>query len=94
MNRQTLAELLPEQGDTFPRRSSIEIISGKTLAKTGSWHKAIVLAKTGDRMQLRLYGWQKNKDGEWRVRQKFNISKRYAAKVSEILDAFATEGAK
>ena len=91
MYRRTLVELLNEPGDTFPSRSSIEIISGKTLARTGSWHKAIVLVRSGEKRQLRLYGWQRNKDGEWRVRQKFNISKGYAAKISEILDSFATE---
>ena len=64
------------------------MLAGKTLTRTQSWHKAIVLVSVGNKKQLRLFGWRKNKDGEWRVGQKFNISKGYAAKISEILDAF------
>jgi len=91
MRRKSLTELLDEPGDAFPRRSSIKIVCGKTLVKTSKWHKAVVLAEVDNKRQLRLCGWQETTDGEWRFRQKFNISKGYAARLSEILDAFATE---
>ena len=91
MYQRTLEELLNEPGDSFPKRSEkITIISGRTLTKTQNWHKAIVLVVINEKKQLRLYGWRKNKDGQWRVGQNFNISKGYAAKISEILDAFVT----
>ena len=64
---------------------------GKTLAKTPNWLKAAVLVDVGEKHQIRLCGWQLNKEGEWRLRQKFNVSKGFAAKVSLILDTFATE---
>lgn len=84
-----LTELLNEPGDVFPKRSELVILRGKTLAKTPTWHKAAVLVKVGEKQQLRLYGWQRTKTGEWRVRQKFNIAKSYAPTIGEILEAFA-----
>jgi hypothetical protein len=86
-----LRNLLDQAGDKFPRRSELKIVCGKVLARTGTWLKAAVLVRVGDTDQLRLCGWQLNQEGEWRLRQKFNISKSYAAKVSLILDTFATE---
>ncbi len=87
----TLDELLTEPPETFPSKSKIKILRGRTLAKTGTWHKAIVLVDLDGKTQLRLYGWNKNKEDVWKVRQKFNISKGYAAKIAHILDVFATE---
>ncbi|MHA2023839.1 MAG: hypothetical protein ACTSWQ_09280 [Candidatus Thorarchaeota archaeon] len=87
----TLEELLHEPAESFPSRSTIKILQGRTLVKTGTWHKAIVLIDMDGKKQLRLYGWNKNKENVWKVRQKFNISRRYAAKLAHILDAFATE---
>ncbi|MFX0174382.1 MAG: hypothetical protein ACFE9L_21095 [Candidatus Hodarchaeota archaeon] len=55
-----LKELLPET-DKFPVGSGIKIIRGKTLAKTSVWWKAVVLIKTREKEQIRLYGWQKTK---------------------------------
>ncbi len=72
----------------FPLGEGIKVIGGKTLAKTGSWLKAIILVEVGEKKQLRFYGWQKNKEGIYKVRQKFNVSKGYAAKVGEIMFAF------
>ena len=83
--------MLDEPGDTFPKRSKLEITRGKTLAKTPTWHKAAVLVEVGGKWQLRLLGWQLNKEGEWRLRQKFNISQGYAAQLAEILESFAME---
>ena len=81
-------ELLTET-EGFPATGTgITIIRGKTLAKTGSWHKAVVLVETSGKKQIRLYGWQKNKEGEWKLRQKFNISKGYSVNLAEILIAF------
>ena len=82
-----LEELLPET-EGFPTGEGIKIIRGKTLVKTGSWLKAILLVEVSDKKQIRLYGWQKNKAGEWKLRQKFNISKGYSETLASILVAF------
>ncbi|MFW9830977.1 MAG: hypothetical protein ACFFD8_04320 [Candidatus Thorarchaeota archaeon] len=80
--------LLDEPGDSFPRRSELKIIRGKTLTKTPSWHKAIVLVELAKGRQLRLVGWQRNKEGDWRMRQKFNIAKSYAFIIAEVCEAY------
>lgn len=82
-----LEELLPET-EGFPTGEGIKIIRGKTLVKTGSWLKAILLVEVSDKKQIRLYGWQKNKADEWKLRQKFNISKGYSETLASILVAF------
>lgn len=82
-----IEDLLPET-EGFPTGTGIKIIRGKTLAKTGTWLKAVILVETQNKKQIRLYGWQKNKDGEYKLRQKFNISKGYSIKLAEILIAF------
>lgn len=83
-----IEDLLPQTEEIFPVGDGIKIIRGKTLAKTGQWLKAILLVEVGDKKQLRMYGWQKNKEGDYKLRQKFNISKGYSADVAEILMAF------
>ena len=86
----SLHELLTDDIEEFPVSKTIKVVAGKRLAKTASWLKAIVLVETGGgKHQIRLYGWQKNKAGEWKVRQKFNISKGYADKLSQICLAFS-----
>lgn len=89
---QLLQKLLPEHPSRFPAK--VKLLCGKTLAKTGTWWKAITMAEVGregdPRYQLRLYGWQKNKEGVWKQRQKFNISSaRYIAEVISAIQAFA-----
>ena len=85
-----LEKLLDEEPDAFPVGKTVKALRGKTVAKTAQWLKAIVLVDVGNnKKQLRMYGWQKNKEGEYKVRQKFNISKGYANRLSEILVAFA-----
>ncbi len=86
-----LVELLDEPGDRFPQRSNLKILRGKTLTKTPTWIKAVVLVEVEGKPQLRLCGWQRKKEGEWRLSQKFNISRAYAIKISEILEAYAHE---
>ncbi len=86
-----LSTLLDEPGESFPKRSELKIIRGKTLTKTPSWHKAIVLVELAKSQQLRLVGWQRNKEGKWRMRQKFNIAKGYAFIIAEVLEAYAQE---
>ncbi|MFW9934895.1 MAG: hypothetical protein ACFFDU_05255 [Candidatus Thorarchaeota archaeon] len=86
-----LSTLLDEPGETFPRRSDLKILRGKTLTKTPTWHKAIILVQLSKGHQLRLVGWQLNKKGEWRLRQKFNISRGYALNISEVCEAYANE---
>ena len=91
-----LKSLLPEDGRKFPIGEGICAIRGKTLAKTKQWWKAILLIKTtfGDyeRYQLRLYGWQKNKEGVYKVRQKFNVSiSPYISDIISILQIFVQE---
>jgi len=83
-----LEELLPETND-FPVGSGIIAIRGKTLAKTSEWWKAVVLIKSRNKEQLRFYGWQKNKEGEYKTRQKFNVSRGYASRLARILMAFS-----
>ena len=84
-----IMELLNDDTSEFPVSKTIKVLAGKRLAKTSSWLKAIVLVETGNKKQLRLYGWQKNKEGVWKVRQKFNISKGYSQKLSTIFSSFS-----
>jgi len=83
-----LMELLGDSTD-LPVSSTIKVLAAKRLAKTSTWLKAICLVETGGKRQIRLYGWQKNKEGVWKVRQKFNISKGYSKKLSDIFAAFS-----
>ncbi len=87
----SLRELLPDNPEEFPVSKTIKVVAAKRLAKTASWLKAIVLVEMsgGKKHQIRLYGWQKNKAGEWKVRQKFNISQGYSEKLSQICHAFS-----
>ncbi len=85
-----LKELLTDPIEEFPVSKSLKLVAAKRLAKTASWLKAICLIEmAGGKFQVRLYGWQKNKAGEWKVRQKFNISKGYSGKLSQIFQAFS-----
>jgi len=86
-----LKELLPET-EGFPTGKGIKVIRGKTLTKTPSWLKAILLVENRGKEQVRLYGWQLV-DGTYKVRQKFNISHGYSADIAEILMAFYTMNA-
>ncbi|MHA1214287.1 MAG: hypothetical protein ACTSPG_03260 [Candidatus Hodarchaeales archaeon] len=84
-----LLDLLDDNPEEFPVSSTLKVLAAKKLAKTSSWLKAICLVETGGKQQIRLYGWQKNKEGQWKVRQKFNISKGYSAKIADIFKAFS-----
>lgn len=85
-----LKEILPEEIENFPVGQGISVLSGKTLVKTGTWKKAILLVKIGNKKQLRLYGWQKNKEGIWKLRQKFNLPRgEFSAELTTILHAFS-----
>jgi hypothetical protein len=83
-----LKKILDEDSSNFPAK--VPVICGKTLSRTSNWLKAIVLVKAkfgnSERYQIRLYGWQKNKEGVWKQRQKFNISA--ASYVGDIINAF------
>lgn len=84
--------LLNENGSVFPSRSNV--VGGRTLFKTGNWWKAILLVrverKSGIKYQIRLYGWQKNKNGEYKQRQKFNMSRsKYLAVIIDILRQYS-----
>ena len=87
-----LKSLLPET-EGFPVGSGLKVLRGKTLTKTTSWWKAVVLVETSGKKQVRLYGWQKNKEGVYKVRQKFNISRGYSTRLARVLKAFALEAA-
>lgn len=82
-----LEKLLP-QTEGFPTGTGITVLRGKVLSKTPQWLKAILLVETGNKKQIRFYGWQKNKEGDYKVRQKFNVSRGYAGVVAEIMLAF------
>ena len=84
-----LKDLMPESPERFPVGEGVNVIRGRTLTQMGDWHKAIVLIDTRGKKQVRLYGWHKNKQGEYKVRQKFNISPGYANIIKDILDEFA-----
>ena len=83
-----LEELLTDKPDSFPVGTGINVLAGKMLTQTGTWKKAILLVKIDKKHQLRLYGWQKNKEGLWKLRQKFNMSKKYVGIISDALLAF------
>lgn len=86
-----LKDLLPEGPENFPVGEGVNVLRGRTLTKMGDWHKAIVLVDNRGRKQIRLYGWQKNKEGEYKTRQKFNISSGYAGIIKDVLDTFSGE---
>ncbi|MHA1167033.1 MAG: hypothetical protein ACTSP4_02930 [Candidatus Hodarchaeales archaeon] len=87
-----LKSLLPET-EGFPVGSGLKVLRGRTLTKTTSWWKAVVLIETAGKKQIRLYGWQKDKEGNYKVRQKFNISRGYSTKLARVLKAFAFDAA-
>ena len=85
-----LRALLPEDGEKFPAK--VKVIAGKTLSKTGRWWKAILLVAVGNKIQLRFYGWQKNKEGLFKQRQKFNISPAgYLGDIISLLTVYLRE---
>jgi len=91
-----LKQLLYEDGKKFPAK--VEVVCGKTLSFTKDWWKAIVLVKIKiggkDKYQLRLYGWHL-KNGEYKTRQKFNISSvNYAGEILNSLQIFIQESPK
>jgi hypothetical protein len=90
MSSDELLKLLTDNPEEFPVSSSIKVIAAKRLAKTATWLKAVCLVETGGKHQIRLYGWQKNKEGVWKVRQKFNISQGYSGKIALIFQAFSS----
>lgn len=73
-----LQEILNENPASFPFYPTIKVLGVRTITRTRNWIKAISLIDSSrnkePKYQLRLYGWQKNKKGEYKVRQKFNIS--------------------
>lgn len=94
--RLILEKILRTAGNTFPVRetSTLKPVCGLSLSKGKKWWKAIVLVRittsSGDKYQLRLYAWAKNNNGEWKLRQKFNISKaRYVSNIVDVLTLFA-----
>ena len=92
MTEEELKELLPEGPENFPVGEGVNVLCGRTLTRMGAWHKAIVLvADNRGKKQIRLYGWQKNKEGEFKMRQKFNISPGYANIIKEVLETFSGE---
>lgn len=87
-----LRQFLNEEGSSFPAQLDVEC--GKTLAKTKTWWKAILLIKLKNgRHQLRLYGWRwSEKKNRYTQQQKFNIStSRYLADIVFYLKAFVQD---
>ena len=83
----------------FPVGKGVKVICGKTLSKTNRWWKVVLLVKIkfGDKesYQTRLYGWQKNKEGIYKLRQKFNVSaSKYIGDLINILRVFIEESGK
>jgi len=91
MAEKTLEELLPEKAEIFPVGKGVKVLRGKTLTKIGQWFKAIVLIEDDNKQQLRLYGWQKDKEGNYKTRQKFNMSSGYVKILIKIMQAFLEE---
>lgn len=93
-----LRNLLSDGSTGYPVDKSIEVIASKSLYKGASYWKALLLVRLGyggsePKTQLRLYGWEL-KNGEWKQKQKFNVSR--AGYVYDLIDAFGLfmEGAK
>lgn len=86
-------EFLTETEGFPPLGEGLEFMRGKTLTKAFGWLKAILLVKdSGDKLQLRLYGWQwSEQDNEYKVRQKFSISRGFANELAEIFHAFSLD---
>lgn len=85
--------------EKYPVNKEIKVIAGKTLAKSNKWWKAMLLVELGfgsrKRYQIRLYGWKKNQHGEYKVKQKFNISPAlYLGELINIFYAFAEDTGK
>jgi hypothetical protein len=85
-----LKNLLGEE-EKFPAK--VEVVCGRTLAKTRDWWKAILLVKfltsKGERYQIRFYGWQKGSQGVYKTRQKFNLSQaKYLTTVIGVLHEY------
>jgi len=83
----------------YPANEEIKVIAGKTLTKSNKWWKAVLLVELGfgDRKQyqIRLYGWKKNQQGEYKVKQKFNVSSAlYLGELINIFYAFAEDTGK
>lgn len=82
--------LFPEPPSTFPvnKWKRTKLVSGKTLVRTSSWHKAILLTEGGSGVQLRFYAWVKKHAGGWKAQQWFFLSPGTVDRVLEILDEF------
>lgn len=88
-----LKTLLPETD--FPSLGEgLTVLCGKTLSRNNLWWKAclFVIDRNG-KEQLRLYGWQKTRhgaliEGEYKLKQRFNVSKKFANILFEINAAF------
>ncbi len=84
-----LRAVFPEPPSTFPANKwkSTKLLGGKTLVRTGSWHKAILLTENDSGIQLKFYAWVKRKKtGEWKAQQWFSLSPGTIDRVLEILD--------
>ena len=86
---ENLSTLLPEAPKAFPVQDGITVLRGRTLTTTPSgWRKAIAEVSTGNKRQIRFFGWQKNKEGQYKKRQKFNVSPGYVDILVQVLEAF------
>lgn len=99
LNYRITTELLNESPDSFPVGQGVDVIGGKTISKTRNWWKAILLVKTRfgsrEQHQIRLYGWQKNKNDEYKLRQKYNISATASiGYLIDVLQMFTEESGK
>lgn len=81
--------LFPEPPSTFPvnKWKKTRLVAGKTLVRTSTWHKAVLLTEGSSGVQLRFYGWVKKRDGGWKAQQWYTLSLGSIERVLELLDS-------
>jgi len=78
---------MPEQ-EPFPvyRGENFEFIVGESILKGDKIWSAVILMKTFNRPKIALYTWVKNKEGKWKRKQKFTISRRQWPEIQRIVE--------
>jgi len=99
MDFKAIKALLNERGEKFPVGKGVNVECGRSFSKTGTWWKAVLLVKVRygktEKYQLRLYGWQRNKEGIYKLRQKYNISASpYVSQLINAIRLFVEESGK
>lgn len=85
-------QFFPESKSQFPNDynewKKVRFIAGKTLFRSGRFHKALILVQNGEKLQFRLYGWRLTKEAKWWHGQTFSFSVGTVPKLISVLDGF------